>query len=67
MLNSLMLLLKSRKFLLLLFASMQTILFYYLPDFPDTVWQSIDMVIVAVIMGIAIEDGAEKIGRTKSE
>jgi len=67
MVRSFGLLLKSRKFLLLLFAALQTILFYYFPDFPDTVWQSIDMVIVAVIMGIAIEDGAAKIGRTKSE
>lgn len=67
MVKSLILLFRSRKFLLLLVALAQTILFHFLPDFPDALWQSINAVIVAVIMGIAIEDGAAKFGRSDSK
>lgn len=53
-------LLKSRKFLLAVLAAVQTILFQFVPNFPQEVWISINAIIVAVILGITVEDAAEK-------
>ena len=55
-------LLYSRKFWLAMFALVQTILFYFLPDFPNEVWLAIDGVIVVLIAAIAVEDAGAKIG-----
>lgn len=52
-------LLHSRKFLLLVFGVVQTLVAYY-ADIPAEVWASIDALVVAVIAGIAHEDAAEK-------
>jgi hypothetical protein len=53
-------LLKSRKFWLAMLALAQTIIFQFVPDFPATVWQSIDAVLVVLIGSIAAEDAAQK-------
>jgi len=53
-------LLKSRKFWLAILAMAQTILFQFVPEFPATVWQSIDGVLIVLIGAIAAEDAAEK-------
>lgn len=58
--NAIIALLHSRKFLLLLFALITNIIFYLIPNFPQTIWVSLDAVIIAVITSIAIEDAAEK-------
>lgn len=55
-------LLKSRKFWLAVFGVFQSIFFEYVPDFPADVWQAIDALVVVVILSIAIEDAAKKIG-----
>jgi len=52
--------LKSRKFWLAMLALAQTVLFQFAPDFPATVWQSIDGVLIVLIASIAYEDGQEK-------
>jgi len=52
--------LKSRKFWLAMLALVQTVLFQFVPDFPATVWQSIDGVLIVLIASIAYEDGQEK-------
>jgi hypothetical protein len=53
-------LLKSRKFWLAMLALAQTVLFQFVPEFPATVWQSIDAVLIVLIGSIAAEDAAEK-------
>jgi hypothetical protein len=53
-------LLNSRKFWLAMLALAQTIVFQFVPDFPATVWQSIDGVLLVLIASIAAEDVAEK-------
>lgn len=53
-------LLKSRKFWLAVFGVAQTLLFYFLPDFPKEVWQSIDALIAVLIAAIALEDAGAK-------
>jgi hypothetical protein len=53
-------LLKSRKFWLAMLALAQTVLFQFVPDFPQAVWVSIDGVLAVLIASIAYEDGAEK-------
>lgn len=55
-------LLYSRKFLLALVACAQTVLFQLVPNFPPVVWQSIDAILVIVIVTIAAEDAAAKFG-----
>jgi hypothetical protein len=54
-------LLHSSKFWLALVACAQTILFQFVPNFPEQVWQSIDTVLVIVIATIAVEDAATKL------
>jgi hypothetical protein len=53
-------LLQSRKFWLAVIGVAQTVLFQFLPDFPPDVWQAINVLLLAVIAGIAVEDAAEK-------
>ncbi len=60
MLAAITALFRSRKFLLLLLAFVTTVIFHYIPNFPAEIWQALDAVIVAVIIGIAVEDAAEK-------
>ena len=54
-------LLGSRKFWLAVVGVAQTVLFQFLPDFPAEVWQAINVLILAVIGGIALEDAADKL------
>ena len=56
-------LLRSRKFWLAVLAMGQTILFQFVPDFPDEVWLSINAVLTVLIGSIAVEDAAEKRGK----
>lgn len=58
-------LLHSRKFWLAVFGVFQSVLFEYIPGFPDTVWQSVDVLVIVLIMSIAIEDAGAKIGNGK--
>ena len=53
-------LLYSRKFWLAVVALVQTVLFQFVPDFPQEVWLSINGVLAVLIAAIAYEDGAEK-------
>jgi hypothetical protein len=58
-------LLRSRKFWLAVFGVFQSVLFYYVPSFPQEIWKSIDVLVVVLILSIAIEDAGAKIGRGK--
>ena len=53
------LLFTSRKFWIALLAVIQTVLFQFVPDFPQTVWISIDALAAVLIATIAHEDAAE--------
>lgn len=53
-------LLRSRKFWLAVVAVIQTVIFNVLPDFPDEVWQAINVILLWLIGTIAVEDFAEK-------
>ena len=53
-------LLKSSKFWLAMLAMVQTILFQFVPSFPESVWLSIDVVLIVVIGTICAEDVATK-------
>jgi hypothetical protein len=53
-------LLKSRKFWLAMVALAQTVLFQFVPNFPQAVWVAIDGVISILIYSIATEDAASK-------
>lgn len=55
-------LLKSRKFWLSVIAVVQTILFQFVPNFPDEVWQAINVVLMFLVGMIAVEDAALKFG-----
>lgn len=59
--NPIQRLLYSRKFWLALVACVQTILFHFIPDFPEEIWQSIDALAIVVIAAIAVEDAAMKL------
>ena len=50
---------KSRKFWLAVLGVVQTLIAHYF-EIDAAVWQSIDALIVSVIMGIAIEDAGAK-------
>lgn len=56
----------SRKFWLAVFALAQTIVFQLLPDFPEAIWQSIDVLVSVLILAIAIEDAGRNIGNGKN-
>ena len=53
-------LMRSRKVWLALVGVVQTFLFYFIPDFPQEVWLSINGVLIIVIGTIAWEDAAVK-------
>ena len=53
-------LLKSRKFWLAVVALGQTLLFQFLPQFPQAVWVAIDAILAVLIGSIALEDAGEK-------
>jgi len=53
----------SRKVRLALLGAVQSIVFALIPDFPAEVWQAINVLLLAVIAGIAVEDAAEKVGK----
>lgn len=55
-------LLYSRKFWVAVVGCAQTILFQFVPNFPPAVWQSIDALCSVVIITIAAEDVAAKVG-----
>ncbi len=59
--NPLELLLRSRKFWLAVVAVAQTAVFALLPNFPDEVWQAINVILLWLIGTIAAEDAASKI------
>jgi hypothetical protein len=50
----------SRKFWLSVFAVVQSVLFQFVPDFPQEVWLSINALVAVLIATIAVEDAAEK-------
>lgn len=53
-------LLRSRKFWLAVFGLIQTLVFQFVPNFPPSVWQAIDLLVAVLIASIAGEDAAEK-------
>lgn len=61
--NVLKALLRSRKVWLAIVGVVQTIVFATMPDFDPAVWQAINVLLLAVIAGIAVEDAAEKVGK----
>jgi hypothetical protein len=56
------LLFQSRKFRLAIIAIAQTVVFSYIPDFPEAAWQAVDVILAALMVTIAAEDVAKKIG-----
>ena len=57
-------LIHSRKFWLAVFGVIQTVLFQFVPQFPEAVWQSINVLVLVLIGAIAVEDAAEKRSNT---
>lgn len=57
---------KSRKFLLAIFGLIQSIVLHYF-NVPPEIWQMVNALVGIVILGIAAEDSAEKISRSKIE
>ena len=53
-------LLRSRKFLLAMFALIQAVVFHFL-EVPDELWQAIAALVAVLIAAIAVEDAAEKL------
>ena len=53
---------RSRKFWLAVVAVMQTTVFALLPEFPDVMWQAINVILLWLIGTIAVEDAAGKLG-----
>lgn len=53
----------SRKFWLAVAGVLQTLLFYFVPTFPEDLWQAIDGLIAVLIVAIAAEDAAAKARR----
>lgn len=58
--NPITALLRSRKFLLTLFAIIQTTVLHLIPTIPPELWQAIDALIAVLITMIAVEDAAAK-------
>ncbi|MFA7287227.1 MAG: hypothetical protein WC052_06200 [Patescibacteria group bacterium] len=52
---------KSRKFWLAVFGVIQAVVLHYLAV-PDEIWQSIVLLVMALIGGIALEDAGQKAG-----
>lgn len=63
MINSLI---HSRKFWLSIIAVIQTIVFAFLPDFPDFVWEAINVILLFLVGMIALEDSAAKLNGNHS-
>lgn len=61
--NPVQTLLRSRKFWLSVVAVIQTVVFQLIPDFPDAVWQAINVILLWLVGMIAVEDAAWKVGR----
>jgi anti-sigma-K factor RskA len=57
---------RSRKFWLAVVAVVQTVVFTLIPDFPDEVWQAINIILLWLIGSIAVEDAAMKL-RVRSD
>ncbi len=57
---------RSRKFWLAVVAVAQTVVFTLLPDFPDEIWQAINVILLWLIGTIAVEDAAAKSGKGNS-
>jgi hypothetical protein len=56
------LLIRDSRFWLALYALVQAILFYFAPDFPQTIWMAIDaliVVVIGIITGKAAVAGAQ--------
>ncbi len=62
--DALIALLRSRKVLVALVALIQSLVFAYWPHFPPAVWQAIDALAAALILGIAVEDAGAKASGT---
>lgn len=60
-------LLRSRKVWLAVIGVAQTIIFACIPDFEPAVWQAINVLLLAVIAGIAVEDAAEKVSKNNAK
>jgi hypothetical protein len=58
--NAISTLFRSRKFLLALFAVIQTVVFHFIPSIDPELWQAINVLVIVLIGTIAIEDAAEK-------
>ena len=58
---------RSRKFWLAVVAVVQTAVFALLPEFPDELWQAIDVILLWLIGTIAVEDAAGKLRVTREE
>ncbi len=60
-------LLRSRKFWLSIIAVIQTVVFSLLPDFPDAVWQAVNVILLFLVGMIAVEDAAAKRAGSRNE
>jgi hypothetical protein len=58
---------RSRKFWLAVVAVAQTVVFALIPNFPDEVWQAIDVTLLWLIGTIAVEDAASKLRVSSDE
>ena len=58
-------LLRSRKVWLAIIGVAQTIVFACIPDFDPAVWQAINVLLLACIMGITLEDSASKLHKER--
>jgi hypothetical protein len=59
-------LIRSRKFWLSVIAVIQTVIFNLLPEFPDEVWQAVNVILLFLVGTIAVEDAAMKFGGVRS-
>lgn len=59
-LNALESLMRSRKVWLAVIGVAQTFLFYYIPNFPQEVWLSVNGLLIVMMSAIAWEDAAQK-------
>ena len=60
--NGFEMLLRSRKFWLAVVGIVQIVLFQFVPDFPEQVWQAIAGLLAVLIASIAIDDAGRSIG-----
>jgi hypothetical protein len=64
-LGPILLLLRSRKFLLALVACLQTLIFAAQPNFNPQVWQAIDVLLGILISAIAVDSAAVSLAAKK--